>query len=221
MAKDFNQPQVVENYDQHIRKLIPAYELVHQQIQVLLKLHLATHPHVLIVGCGTGHELIELAKQFPDWQFTAIDPAIHMIDKVKEKIDAAQLPNKIDLMCADTSILEDHPQQFDAALSILVAHFVEDKKNFYIDIYNALKPQGLCISYDLMQLQQQDGLKFKYLAEITGLHPKQSQAMYERFDEDFHLITIAQMQKLYAEIGFTSSEIFCQIFNYHGVLAFK
>ncbi len=29
MAKDFNHPVVVESYDEHIRKLIPGYELIH------------------------------------------------------------------------------------------------------------------------------------------------------------------------------------------------
>ncbi len=31
MAKDFNSPKVVEGYDVHIRKLIPGYEVIHQQ----------------------------------------------------------------------------------------------------------------------------------------------------------------------------------------------
>ncbi len=56
MAKDFQSQTVVDGYDQHIRKLIPGYELVHLQIQAILKTHLPEHAHVLIVGCGTGYE---------------------------------------------------------------------------------------------------------------------------------------------------------------------
>ena len=54
MAKDFQSQTVVDGYDQHIRKLIPGYELVHLQIQAILKTHLPEHANVLIVGCGTG-----------------------------------------------------------------------------------------------------------------------------------------------------------------------
>ena len=36
MAKDFQSQTVVDGYDQHIRKLIPGYELVHLQIQAIL-----------------------------------------------------------------------------------------------------------------------------------------------------------------------------------------
>ena len=50
MAKDFNSQHVVDGYDLHIRKLIPGYEVVHQQIQALLKTHVNEKAHVLIVG---------------------------------------------------------------------------------------------------------------------------------------------------------------------------
>ncbi len=35
MAKDFNSPKVVEGYDVHIRKLIPGYEVIHQQVDAI------------------------------------------------------------------------------------------------------------------------------------------------------------------------------------------
>ena len=48
MAKDFNHPKVVEKYDEHIRCLIPGYELVHLQIQSILKVKLSPHAKILI-----------------------------------------------------------------------------------------------------------------------------------------------------------------------------
>ena len=51
MAKDFNSSKVVNTYNEHIRKLIPGYELVHQQIQALLKAYIAGNQvHLLIIG---------------------------------------------------------------------------------------------------------------------------------------------------------------------------
>ena len=59
MAKDFNSPQVVEGYDEHIRKLIPGYELTHQQVDAILSHHYGDQENVqiLVVGCGTGYEI--------------------------------------------------------------------------------------------------------------------------------------------------------------------
>lgn len=54
MAKDFNSPKIVEEYDQHIRKLIPGYEIIHQQVDAILQSVLQPIAHILIVGCGTG-----------------------------------------------------------------------------------------------------------------------------------------------------------------------
>lgn len=73
MAKDFKSQSVVDGYDLHIRKLIPGYEVVHQQIQALLKTYVKEHAHILIVGCGTGYELGYLLQLFPHWTFTATD----------------------------------------------------------------------------------------------------------------------------------------------------
>ena len=84
MAKDFQSQTVVDGYDQHIRKLIPGYELVHLQIQAILKTHLPKHAHVLIVGCGTGYELSYLLAQHPTWSFTAVDPSLTMIEKAQQ-----------------------------------------------------------------------------------------------------------------------------------------
>ncbi|HBO70864.1 MAG TPA: class I SAM-dependent methyltransferase, partial [Acinetobacter sp.] len=57
MTKDFNSSKVVDEYDQHIRKLIPGYEMLHQQVDAILQSALPPKAHILIVGCGTGYEL--------------------------------------------------------------------------------------------------------------------------------------------------------------------
>lgn len=62
LAKDFSSQQVVDGYDQHIRKLIPGYEVVHQQILALLKAHLPERANILIIGAGTGYELGYLSR---------------------------------------------------------------------------------------------------------------------------------------------------------------
>ena len=233
MAKDFNQPFVVDGYDAHIRKLIPGYELVHLQISALLKTYLPEQAHILVVGCGTGYELRYLTQQFPKWQFTAIDPAENMMHKAKQLLQESGAADRVNFILGDTSVLaEIQPNdqfnsqsvQFDAALSILVAHFIDksNKIHFFQDIYQVLKPQGFCLSYDLMQFEQKTDLTtLKYLAQSTGLSDQQSQTMVERLEQDFHLVSVAEMHQIYEKVGFMNVRIFTQMFAYYGFMAFK
>jgi tRNA (cmo5U34)-methyltransferase len=123
MAKDFSSQQVVEGYDQHIRKLIPGYEVVHQQIQALLKTYLPESAHILVVGCGTGYELGYLLQTFPNWHFTATDLSAAMLDKARTSLQDLNVDHRVDFHLGDVHELE-NIVSFDAALSILVTHFV-------------------------------------------------------------------------------------------------
>ena len=224
MAKDFNNPIVVDGYDEHIRKLIPGYELIHSQVHALLETYLGEQAHILIVGCGTGYELHYLLEQFPHWTFTAIDPAINMLQKSQQHIDALGLSQRVNFVEGDTSVLSAIDYNFDAALAILVSHFVpgESKAAFFTDIANSLKSKALCISVDLTQIDSEAELKtLNIMALKTGLAEKQSQAMIERLGQDFHIVSAIQMLDLYQQSGFSQVKSFTQMLNYYGFIAFK
>ena len=146
MAKDFNSPKVVEGYDEHIRKLIPGYEVIHLQVDAILQSVLKPNAHILIVGCGTGYELEYLLKRHPNWKFTAVDPSLTMLQKAQEQVEILGKATQVTFVHGETSAL---PLEscFDAALSILVAHFIADdiKPAFFKDIYDRLKEKALLL----------------------------------------------------------------------------
>ncbi len=224
MAKDFNNPVVVDGYDDHIRKLIPSYEMIHLQVHALLKTYAPSNANILVVGCGTGYELKYLAEQFPDWTFTAIDPAPNMIEKAQQYIADSGLSNQIQFVHGDTSVLSSLNEHFDVALAILVSHFVpyHEKGQFFKDIENSLSKFGLCLSYELTQISNPQQLEtLKILALKTGLSEKQAEVMANRIDQDFALISADEMKNLYRQAGFSSVETFAQVLNYYGFIGFK
>lgn len=50
------------------------------------------HPHrILEVGCGTGHNLLRLRRQFPDAEITGIDLSADMLRVAREKVPGVRL----------------------------------------------------------------------------------------------------------------------------------
>nr|WP_278356976.1 class I SAM-dependent methyltransferase [Acinetobacter lwoffii] len=222
MAKNFHSEVVVASYDDHIRKLIPGYELVHQQIEAILSTELQETAHILIVGCGTGYELSYLLQRYPDWTFTAIDPSFAMLEQARKNLNSIDQQR---VKFIESTIQElHHPDTFDAALAILVAHFIPnlEKDGFFQAIHQCLKTTGLALTYDLMQLEDQQDIKImQKLAQQTGLSVTQSTKMIERLEQDFHLLSAQNFKALLTKVGFKQCKIYCQIMNYHGFLLRK
>ncbi|OAL81655.1 SAM-dependent methyltransferase [Acinetobacter sp. SFB] len=223
MAKDFNSQYVVDGYDEHIRKLIPGYEVVHQQIQALLKTYADEYADVLIVGCGTGYELGHLVRLFPNWTFTATELSAAMLDKAKQQIHSLNASHRVEFVLGDVDQLKTG-QRYDAALSILVTHFVaySDKPKLFKAIHSRLKPQGLFITFDLTRIKSDQELEIlKHISQANGLTTSQSAAMIDRLEDDFYPLSKQETFEQLKLSGFDSVERFTQILSYQGYLAIK
>lgn len=223
MVKDFNSPKVVEGYDEHIRKLIPGYEVIHLQVDAILQSMLPPNAHILIVGCGTGYELEYLLKRHPDWKFTAVDPSLTMLQKAQEQVELLDKSSQVTFVHGETSAL---PLEncFDAALSILVAHFIADdmKPIFFKDIYDRLKEKAVLLTYDLMTCVNPQHLQaLRHLCLAQGLTEEQCQKMLERMAQDFFSLTTEGYIKLLERTGFESVQPYTQILTYQGFIAKK
>ncbi|MGR2825325.1 class I SAM-dependent methyltransferase [Acinetobacter sp. 1124_18A] len=223
MAKNFNNPKVVEGYDEHIRKLIPGYEVIHQQVDAILQSVLPQNAHILIVGCGTGYELEYLLKRHPNWKFTAVDPSLTMLQKAQEQVELLDKSSQVTFVHGETSAL---PLEncFDAALSILVAHFIVDdiKPTFFKDIYDRLKENAVLLTYDLMTCVNPQQLQaLRYLCLAQGLTEEQCQKMLERMAQDFFSLTTEGYIKLLQKTGFESVQSYAQVLTYQGFIAKK
>lgn len=217
MAKNFHSEVVVASYDDHIRKLIPAYELVHQQIEAILSTELPENAHILIAGCGTGYELSYLLEQHPHWTFTAIDPSVTMLEQAKKNLAPFAAEQRVRFIQSTTHGLE--RDTFDAALAILVAHFISEpqKTEFFQHIYESLKTGGIMLTYDLMQPENETALQImQKMAQQTGLSLRQSENMLARLQQDFALISTEDFKGLLTKVGFKHCKTYCQIMNYYG-----
>ncbi|WP_009630191.1 class I SAM-dependent methyltransferase [Synechocystis sp. PCC 7509] len=137
-------------YDQRWAKLAPIRDSLDLLIRAILS-ELPADARILCVGVGTGSELINLAQAFPLWQFTAVEPAIAMINVCRQRVEEGGITSRCTF---HEGYLDSLPESdsFDAATCLVVSHFImekEERRNFFNQIALRLRPQGYLISSDI------------------------------------------------------------------------
>jgi tRNA (cmo5U34)-methyltransferase len=148
VEKTFN--NMAETYDQQWERLAPINDSLHLLMGGVFS-NLPAQANVLCVGAGTGAEIIYLAKRFPQWTFTAVDPSTSMLEVCRKRLRALDIENRCKF---HSGYLESLPsfELFDAATSLLVSQFILDKESrseFFKLIAKYLKPEGILVSSDL------------------------------------------------------------------------
>lgn len=105
----------------------------------------------LCVGAGTGVEMAYLAKVFPRWRFTAVDPSGAMLDVCRQRAVAEGYISRCHFY---EGYLEALPtvELHDGATCFLVSQFIlvqEARSEFFRTIANRLLPGGVLASSDL------------------------------------------------------------------------
>lgn len=75
-----------KNYDCQIPILLPGYKALHSTACSLLQLDLEERAHLLIVGAGTGTEIMQLGESNLGWSFTGVDPSPDMVAIAQQRI---------------------------------------------------------------------------------------------------------------------------------------
>lgn len=137
-------------YDKRWAKLAPIRDSLDLFIRAILY-ELPANARILCVGVGTGAELINLAQAFPSWQFTAVEPAIAMLDICRQKVEESGITSRCTF---HAGYLDSLPilKEFDAATCLVVSHFImekEERRNFFNQIALRLRLQGYLISSDI------------------------------------------------------------------------
>jgi tRNA (cmo5U34)-methyltransferase len=228
---DFQQEKYASgaaDYDQRIRKLFPFYETIHAAINAILRSALGAESELLIVGAGTGAEILELGKSNQSWRFLGVDPAKAMLDLAKEKIEAAGLADRVGFF---NGIVADLPigKLFDGATSAMIMHFVPDdggKMEFLRAIASHVKfgaPFVVLDAHgDLTAPQSQLLIEaWKQQQVLAGVQSENVESgMKERLNA-IHFVSSERIEQLLAEAGFHRIQHFFQNMVLGGWIAFK
>ncbi|MBW3469572.1 class I SAM-dependent methyltransferase [Arthrospiribacter ruber] len=208
------------NYDGFVSIWIPGYDYFLNQFPKIL-------PHfdpksILVAGCGTGNEIIEMIKSGKGWEITGIDPSPEMISQAKGKLQSN--PN-VQLLEGEVSDLPDS-EQFDTATLFLVLHFLKDdggKLNLLKEIGRRMKTGSPIFLLDITGSKSmiRKNLKLlKYHLPIE-LDKEIIQKRLERIENDLHYVTEKRLKKLLELAGFKNPTRFYQSTIYQGWVALK
>lgn len=214
-----------ESYDQRFLRMAPLRDSIHILSSAILK-DLPANARILCVGAGTGAELIYLAEKNPGWHFTAVEPSAPMLDVCRRRTQKLGLQERCTYHHGYVESLPEQPP-FDAALSILVSHFIladEARAAFFRAIAQRLQKGGLLITADLAGDSANSGYEslFKVwltLIQSNDLTNEEIAIIRNAYDQGVAIWPPEQIRKLIADCGFSSPVAFFQGGLIHGCYA--
>lgn len=142
--------QQAPGYDKQWARMAPIREGMYFFLDAVFA-GLPANARILSVGVGTGLELANLARRFPAWTFTAVDPSGAMLAVCRERARAEGFISRcrfhegyLDSLSPD--------DLHDGATCFLVSQFIlsrEARIAFFRDIATRLVPGGVLASSDL------------------------------------------------------------------------
>lgn len=209
------------SYDKTYAKLAPLRDALHLLIHLVLS-ELPTDARILCVGVGTGSELINLAQTFPQWQFTAVEPAAPMLDICRQRAEECGIASRCTF---HEGYLDSLPASnaFDAATCLLVSHFIvqqDERRNFFSQIASRLCPNGYLVSSDLSSDMSTSAyqslfevwLRMQRYSEVPEMEVEKLRASYGR---DVAVLSPLEVESIIVTSGFDKPVLFFQTLLIH------
>lgn len=178
---------------------------------------------VLCVGAGTGQEVLYLARFFPKWSFTIVEPASAMLEVCKKKASEQGVAQRCTFHRGYLETLA-QSEPFNAATSILVSQFITDpneRKAFFCDIAQRLKKGGLLINADLAGDMDAGNFKslFKVWTNMQQLTAEKAAELQEQWKKLVALVPVREVEGIISAGGFEDPVLFFQTVFIHAWFA--
>lgn len=192
----------VGKYEGEIRRLVPGYDLMHELVVVSMQALLPVRGKLLVVGAGTGRELVRIAMALPGWEIEAVDPSEGMCASALELVEEAGLGARVRVRCEALGAGE---SGWDAAVSLLVAHLIPDDGSrfaFWKGLGRAVRPGGLLFLSEMEAVDEIGMATWCAWAEEQGCEERRVEVLKGRLRGGFPLVSASRVWEMAREAGF-------------------
>jgi tRNA (cmo5U34)-methyltransferase len=208
--------QQASSYDKQWARMSPIRDCLHFLLDAVF-VDLPVDARILCVGAGTGAELAYLARRFPLWRFTAVDPSGAMLDRCRERAKAEGYLSRCSFHegYVESLPIED---MHDGATCFLVSQFIlaqEARREFFRAIADRLRPGGILASSDLafdVSSKKYATLLRVWLTTMqsAGVQPDALEKARAAYAKDVAILPPEQVASMIESAGFESSVPFFQ-----------
>ena len=214
----------VNRYDENVRKVIPFYDEIYEQIFSVIQAHCGSKPlAVLDTGCGTGTLGQMALERLNLSELVLCDPSEKMLADAREKLN----DQPCEFHCVGSEKL-DFENRFDVVTAIQSHHYFDraTRETAVKNCFKALKAGGIFICFENSAPFTECGVSnmLKRLEDFeikAGRTPEEVRSHSARYDREFFPITIAEHLELLRQTGFAVAELFWHSYMQSGFYAVK
>ena len=213
----------VEEYDRQIKRTLPFYEEMFQQVVDIVRILNLQSIRWLDVGCGTGKMARTALDNFDIQKMVCIDMENEMLERAESLCDE----EGVEFFQRDVRNLS-YQEIFDIVTAIQVNHYF--KKNDRIaaikKCYDALAENGIYISFENFAPDSEEGAglyleRWKQFQIANGKTKEEADLHIKRYGQNYFPISISESIGLLKDCGFRMVEILWVSYMQVGILARK
>ena len=227
-----------DGYEHLARTVIPGYLSSFRQALALLRGRLGPRARVLVVGAGTGIEIVTFKAAAPGWRLTGVDPSARMLEIAEHRVRQAGIRDGVRFIHGTVEDLDGSglgagglgQGGFDAATCFNVMHFLPDapgaggKQALLSGIAEHLAPGAPFVLFELHGDPGAPDFDELFTAwvrfcEIQGMGAEELAAFRAKIDAGIHWASESRIHELLSRAGFEDARRYFRSLLYGGWIA--
>ncbi len=214
----------VNDYYENVRRVIPFYDVIHDQIVSLIKTCFGERPVSLLdTGCGTGSLELKLCKNLNLSELVLCDPSEKMLASAKERLQGIPC----EFFCRGSEQLE-FRNSFDVVTAVQSHHYFDRaaREKAVSNCFGALKSGGMFICFENTAPFSEVGKRLmlsrlESFELLSGRTHEEVKAHSARYGTEFFPLSIKEHLELLKKTGFSVYELFWHSYMQSGFYGIK